>query len=484
MGSATTRCDERMDAIDRPSNAGTLRTPFDAQRRAFEVDRDPSLATRLDRLARVGAMTDEIAIDMAAAISADFGHRSTHVTELADVMVVRHAIDHARRRLPRWMKARRVATPLTLQPARSSVRPQPLGVVGVVSPWNYPYQLSMAPAISALAAGNRVMIKPSEATPRFAALLRHEVARRFAPDELVVVPGDSDLARAFVALPFDHLLFTGSTAVGREVAIAAARNLTPVTLELGGKSPAILAADCDLDEAVPRLMAGKLFNAGQTCIAPDYLLVHESLLDRLPDAMRRATRSLYPTIAGPDYCSIAGPRHLARLLRLLDDARARGATVVALHAERETRDGRLPPFAIFDVDERMAVMREEVFGPLLPVVTYRHVDEAIDHVNAHERPLALYWFGRDTVERDAVLARTLSGGVTVNDCLFHVAQEALPFGGVGASGHGRYHGEYGFRTFSHDKPVFVQSRWSGTGMMSPPYGRTFDRLARWMRWLA
>lgn len=459
-----------------------LQIVFAAQRNAHAADPVATRATRLDRLARLATMTDEIAVEMAAAISDDFGHRSAHETRLADVMVVRMAVLQARRQLRRWMRNRRVATPASFWPARSRIQPQPLGVVGIVSPWNYPYQLAMCPAVSAIAAGNRVMIKPSEATPRFAALLQRAVAARFSPDELSVVCGDAATARAFVSLPFDHLLFTGSTAVGREVAAAAAANLTPVTLELGGKSPAIFNADCDLAEAVPRLMAGKLFNAGQTCIAPDYLLVHESLVGRLADAMRAATRQLYPTIVdNPDYSAIVDARHLTRLQQLLDDARALGADVKPLHRETAVGDGKMPPFAVFGADDRMAMLQHEIFGPLLPVLTYRDLDEAIAYVNARERPLALYWFGRNRSDRDAVLARTVSGGVTVNDCLFHVAQQSLPFGGVGASGHGRYHGEYGFLTFSHDKPVFVQSKWSGTGLMSPPYGRAFETLARWVR---
>ena len=380
------------------------------------------------------------------------------------------------------MKPRRVPTTPAYWPGRSRVQAHPLGVVGVVSPWNYPMQLALAPTASALAAGNRVMIKPSELTPRFAALLQQAVGECFALDELAVVTGDAEQARAFVALAFDHLLFTGSTAVGREVALAAAANLTPVTLELGGKSPAIFDADCDLGEAVPRLMAAKLLNSGQTCIAPDYLLIHEGLLEPLADALRAATSRLYPTLAdNPDYTAIVNARHAERLQGLLDDAQALGARVVPLHGETATLERRMPPFLVLNVDNRMKLMREEIFGPILPVLTYRRLDEAIAYVNSHDRPLALYWFGRDRNDLQSVLEQTLSGGVTVNDCLWHVAQEALPFGGVGASGIGSYHGEHGFRTFSHVKPVFLQSKWSGLGLMSPPYGDTFKRLERWVR---
>lgn len=469
-------------ALPAAHDARTIAQIFARQREGFASERYPSYATRLDRLNRLLAMIERIAPEVEKTVSDDFGHRSAHVTRLTDVMVASSAIRHAQRRLRGWMRSRRMPTTPAYWPGRSRVQAHPLGVVGVVSPWNYPLQLAIGPTASALAAGNRVMIKPSELTPRFAALLQKGVRECFAPEELVVVTGNAEQARTFVALPFDHLLFTGSTAIGREVAVAAAANLTPVTLELGGKSPAIFNADCDLAEAVPRLMAAKLLNSGQTCIAPDYLFVHERLLAPLADALRVATARLYPTVAdNPDYTSIVDDRHLERLQGLLDDARGLGARVLQLHGETVTHERKMPPFLVLDVDERMKLMREEIFGPILPVLSYRRLDDVIAYINRHDRPLALYWFGRSREDLQAVLEQTLSGGVTVNDCLWHVAQEALPFGGVGASGIGSYHGEHGFRTFSHLKPVFMQSKWSGLGLMSPPYGRTFRRLERWVR---
>ena len=469
-------------ALSPGDGAETVEQVFARQRDAFATERNPSYATRLDRLNRLLAMIERIAPDVEKAVSDDFGHRSAHVTRLTDVMVACSAIRYAQRRLRGWMKPRRVPTTPAYWPGRSRVQAHPLGVVGVVSPWNYPLQLAICPAASALAAGNRVMIKPSELTPRFAALLQRAVGECFPPEELVVVTGNAEQARAFVALPFDHLLFTGSTAVGREVALAAAANLTPVTLELGGKSPVIFNADCDLAEAVPRLMAAKLLNSGQTCIAPDYLLIHERLLKPLADALRAATSLLYPSLAdNADYTSIVDARHVERLQGLLDDARALGARVLPLHDETVTVERKMPPFLVLDVNDRMKLMREEIFGPILPVLSYSRLEDAIAYINEHDRPLALYWFGRDRKDLQAVLEQTLSGGVTVNDCLWHVAQEALPFGGVGASGSGSYHGEHGFRTFSHVKPVFLQSAHSGVSLMSPPYGRTFRMLERWVR---
>ncbi|HZH05340.1 MAG TPA: coniferyl aldehyde dehydrogenase [Lautropia sp.] len=469
-------------ALPPKDDADTIQQLFARQRSAFATERFPSYATRLDRLNRLLAMIERIGPDVEKAVSDDFGHRSAHVTRLTDVMVASSAIRHAQRRLRGWMKPRRVPTTPAYWPGRSRVQAHPLGVVGVVSPWNYPLQLALGPAASALAAGNRVMIKPSELTPRFAALLQRAVRESFTSEELTVVTGDAEQARAFVALPFDHLLFTGSTAVGRKVALAAAANLTPVTLELGGKSPVIFNGDCDLAEAVPRLMAAKLLNSGQTCIAPDYLLVHERLLEPLTQALRSATSHLYPTVAdNADYTSIVDARHAERLQGLLDDARALGARVLPLHGETVMHNRKMPPYLVLDVDDRMKLMREEIFGPILPVLSYRRLDDAIAYINRHDRPLALYWFGRDRKDLQAVLEQTLSGGVTINDCLWHVAQEALPFGGVGASGIGSYHGEHGFRTFSHVKPVFLQSARSGLGLMAPPYGRTFRLLERWVR---
>ena len=372
-------------------------------------------------------------------------------------------------------------TALHFQPGSSRLIRQPLGVVGVVAPWNYPYQLTMGPTISAVAAGNRVMIKPSEVTARFSALLKRIVAEFFDETEMAVVTGDAEVGKAFCALPFDHLVFTGSTAVGRLVAESAARNLTPVTLELGGKSPAIIDPDCDIDVVAPRLAMGKLLNAGQTCIAPDYVLVPAGMENRFVDAMRRAVSKLYPTLAdNPDYSSIVSQHHYDRLSGLIADARAKGARVVELKAEGERLgDARkLAPTLLLGVDDEMRVLQEEIFGPVLPVIGYRDLDEAIRYVNRRDRPLALYWLGKNKRNRDKVLAQTISGGVTINDCIWHFGQESLPFGGVGASGMGACHGEWGFRALSKEKPVFIQSRHNALPLLHPPYGKTFDLIFR------
>jgi coniferyl-aldehyde dehydrogenase len=459
--------------------AAALEAALAAQRTAFGREMNPSLAARrdrIDRLLRLVASHEGAIVD---AVSADFGHRSRHETGLADIFVVLSAIRHTRRHMGRWMRARRVATALHLRPARSEVIRQPLGVVGVISPWNYPLQLALLPVAAALAAGNRVMLKPSELTPRFSALLRTLVANDFAADEFAVFPGDVELGRAFSRLPFDHLFFTGSTAVGRQIALAAAENLTPVTLELGGKSPAIVDADCDLDEAARRIAFAKLLNAGQTCVAPDYLLVPRARVDALVDSLKAAVDAMYPTLAGnPDYTSIVSDRHYRRLAQLVVDAQARGATAVPLSsaAAGDAAGRQFPPTALLQVNDDMGVMREEIFGPLLPVLPYDSLDAAIAYVNARPRPLALYWFGRHGAHRDRVLEQTISGGVTINDACWHVCQEFLPFGGVGASGMGAYHGQHGFLTFTKEKAVLHQSRVNGIALFRPPYGRRFDAL--------
>ncbi|NCT84870.1 MAG: coniferyl aldehyde dehydrogenase [Comamonadaceae bacterium] len=461
-----------------------LHLALTAQRRAFEAERMPSYEVRRDRLERLLAMTRRHGEALAAAMAQDFGHRARQESLLADIFTVESGARHALKSLRRWMKPRRVATPLHFLPGRNVLMRQPLGVVGVVSPWNYPYYLAMEPAVAALAAGNRVLIKPSELTPATSELMARLVAEHFRPEEMQVITGDAEVGKAFTQLPFDHLFFTGSTAVGRHVAQAAAKNLTPVTLELGGKSPAIVDRSCDLGLTASRLAFGKLFNAGQTCVAPDYLLVPRELVEPLSQRLLAEMRRMYPRIAGnADYTSIATPRHHARLQALLDDAAGRGARVLRTHDE-QPEDRRLVPALLLDVPPEATVMQEEIFGPLLPIVGYDRVDEALAHVNRGERPLALYWFGSDTDARDRVMRETHAGGVTINDCLWHLGQEEQPFGGVGASGMGAYHGEWGFRTFSKEKPLFIQSRFAGTRLFQPPYGATFEKLLALLQRLA
>ncbi|UDL92871.1 coniferyl aldehyde dehydrogenase [Mesorhizobium sp. PAMC28654] len=458
-----------------------LRERFDLQRSAFEAQPFPDLGVRKDRLTRLLALTEKHEADICSAIDADFGGRSTHETRLAELFVVRAGIRHALAHMRGWMRERRVATSLPFLPGRNRLVPQPLGVIGIVSPWNYPFQLGVAPATAALAAGNRVLIKPSELTPGFSALLADLFGRYFAPDEASVVTGDAEMGKAFVSLPFDHLLFTGSTAVGRQVAMAAAANLTPVTLELGGKSPAIFDPSCDLDAAVSSVAYGKLLNAGQTCIAPDYLLVPKGQAEVVAAKLATAVARLYPTLRdNPDYTSIISDRHHQRLRDMIAEARDAGADIVEVNPAGENFDAtrKMPPTLVRNANPNLRLMREEIFGPVLLILEYTGIDDAIDHVNRADRPLALYWFGRDAGNRQRILRETIAGGVTINDCMLHLVQENQPFGGVGASGMGAYHGEWGFRTFSKEKPVFLQSKLSAGGLLRPPYGKTFERLYR------
>jgi coniferyl-aldehyde dehydrogenase len=472
-------------ADDPSATIAPMRQAFDRMQAAFQSEMNPTFAARLDRLRRLSRMTKRHAQDIIDAISADFGNRSPHETLIADLLSVDEAITHARRHLRRWMSPKRMPTGIKYRPGYNRLIPQPLGVAGVVAPWNYPYQLSILPTVAALGAGNRVMIKPSELAPATAELMTRIVRETFGEDEVAVFPGDAAVGKAFVDLPFDHLFFTGSTAVGRLVAQAAAKNLTPVTLELGGKSPVIVDADSDFAKIMPMVAIGKLFNAGQTCIAPDYALVPRTRVDEFSAAMVREVAKLYPTLArNRDYTSIVNDRHYARLHDLLADAKSRGARIVEINPAGETLAPalrKIAPTLVLDAGDETAIMREEIFGPLFPVVAYDGVDDAIRYVNKRARPLALYWFGNNTVHRDRVLHGTIAGGVTVNGCLTHFAQESQPFGGVGASGSGSYHGEYGFRAFSKEKPVYYQSRLGLLPQLLPPYGKLLDSVLAWFK---
>lgn len=473
-----------MDAV---TPALPLRARFDAMHRASRIEPEVPLALRLDRLRRLRSLLDEGALSLGRAIEADFGVRSQRVTEVADLFVVRSLIATQRRYLARWMRPRRARTPFYLLPARGYVQPQPLGVVGVISPWNYPVQLALGPAAVALGAGNRVLLKPSELTPRTADWLERSITAAFAPDEFAVVQGGADVAADFAGLPFDHLFFTGSTAVGRKVAQAAACHLTPTTLELGGKSPCIVDASADLDEVAASIAHGKLFNGGQTCIAPDYVLLPAGRELAFAQAYWKAVERLFPSIEGnPDYTSQHDERHAARMHDIAAEAAMGGASVWSRQGPWDPRNPpppsrQLEPLLVIGAKPGMRLMEEEIFGPILPVLGHGSVDEAIAFINARPRPLALYWFGKDRRVRDRVLARTVSGGVTVNDTLLHIAHENLPFGGVGESGWGAYHGETGFQRFSHVKPVVVQSPWALTHWFHPPYGGRFDRLQAMLR---
>ncbi len=461
--------------LDAPSFSSELEHTFALQRQAFAANPMPSAAQRSQWLKSLGELLSEHRQALIEAISSDFSHRSADETLLAELLPSLLGIRDARKRLKRWMKPSRRHVGLAFQPASAKVVYQPLGVVGVIVPWNYPLFLAIGPLIGALAAGNRVMLKLSESTPATGELLKRLFARLFPEDLIAVVLGEAEVGMAFSRLPFDHLLFTGATSIGKHVMRAAAENLTPVTLELGGKSPVIVSADVPLKDAAERIAFGKTLNAGQTCIAPDYVLVPQDRVQGFVEAYRQAVRSFYPTLAdNPDYTAIINQRQLIRLNHYLDDATSKGAEVIALYEQGQAQ--RMPFSLLLNVSDDMLVMQDEIFGPLLPIVPYRHLDDALAYINERPRPLALYYFGYNKAEQQKVLEQTHSGGVCLNDTLMHAAQDDLPFGGVGPSGMGHYHGREGFLTFSQAKSVFIKQRFNAARLIYPPYGKAIQRL--------
>lgn len=453
-----------------------LPTLLDAQRAAF-VRNIPDYRQRMQALAALRDGLRACQADLLQAVSVDFGGRAHEETLLLELFPLFDQIRHARRYLKTWMRRRRVGSAWFLLPSRAYVQYQPLGVVGVIGAWNYPLLLSLGPLIDALAAGNHVLLKPSEVAPRTAEAIAALIAERFPATYVGCVRGDAETGAAFAALPFDHLFFTGSTRVGRQVLQAAAANLTPVTLELGGKSPAILHDSYPLGLAVERIMTAKLLNAGQTCVAPDYVLLPAGREGAFEREARRVVSAMYPCLHGnPDYTRIITARHLARLHELVRDAQEKGARIVSLSPANESyasADKLMPPMLVFDVNETMLLMQEEIFGPILPVVTHYSLDAALAFIHARPRPLALYYFDEDQRRINQVLTQTMSGGVAINDCLYHLGQHNLPFGGVGPSGMGHYHGFDGFVNFSKKRGVMVQRRLAMTALFRPPYrGRT------------
>lgn len=402
-----------------------------------------------------------------------------------DLVPVMDGLRYLGRNLDRWARAEPRGVALHFRPASNRVVHQPLGVVGIISPWNFPVALALLPLATAIAAGNRVMLKPSELTPATSALLSSMLGQIFAPDQVAVVLGDAGVGAAFSSLPFDHLLFTGSTPVGHAVMRAASEHLVPVTLELGGKSPVVIDRGWSLKRAARRIAWGKLANAGQTCVAPDYVLVADEELEPFVTTYAAEVQRLYPAIASnPDYGTIISDRHYARLAGLLDDARAKGARVLEIGTvsagQRHLHPRTFLPAIVTDVTDEMAVAREEIFGPILLVLPYRSIDDAVAYVNARPRPLALYFFGPDGPARRRVVERTTSGGVSINETLLHYAQDDIPFGGVGASGMGAYHGQVGFTRMSHAKGVFEQARFNVTDLLRPPFGAWFDRAMAYL----
>jgi len=455
------------------------------QRDAFFREGAPSLAQRKADLRKLKTAVLTRRSEIEKAVSTDFGNRSFYETRIMELAPVIQTINYLRRNLRTWMRPERRRVSLHFASGRASVVHQPLGVVGIVSPWNYPLSLALIPLATALAAGNRVMLKPSELAPNTTALLKSLLQDLYSEDQVAVVTGGPETGAMFAGLPFDHLAFTGSTTVGRSVMKKAAENLVPITLELGGKSPAVVGPGADMAAAATSIAYGKLANAGQTCIAPDYVLLPEDGAEAFLNSYRNAVCKLFPEgVRGKNYTSIIDTRHVTRLRDLVEDARRKGGRIVEIApgALAHVGDRKFTPTVILDVTDDMMVMREEIFGPILPIVTYRDIDDAIAYVNGRPRPLALYYFGRNGESRRKVLERTTSGNVTVNDTLMHYVQNDLPFGGIGESGMGAYHGREGFKTFSHAKGIFEQSRWNLGGLLRPPFRRITNTAIRYLCW--
>lgn len=472
----------RPAAVGVPADAAIL---LERQRAAFVAEGAVTTRVRLDRLGRALGLLVTHQQEFCNALAEDYGKRPPAMTLLMDVYPAVQTLRHARRNLRRWMRPRPVTTglPLGVPGTRSEILYQPLGVVGIISPWNFPVALSFGPLAAALAAGNRCLLKPSEITAATTRLTEELISKYFDPSEVAVVSGGPDIADSFSRLPFDHLMFTGSTEVGRKVMTAAAQHLVPVTLELGGKCPVIIGRSADIDRAVDRILLGKLANAGQICLAPDHLFVPREKVEPLVRAAQSWVARAYPAWAeNPDYTSLITPRHASRARELVADAVAKGARAIALPEVPATSgdERRVAPTLILDATEDMRVMREEIFAPILPLIAYDRLEEPLGRINRNARPLALYYFGRDERELRQILDRTISGGVTVNDIAAHFMVENLPFGGVGASGMGAYHGERGFRQFSHARAVFRQTRLDVAGLIGlrPPYGSRLQRFLK------
>jgi len=462
------------------SAAAALRAILDNQRRAFRAEGPVALATRVDRLDRCIALLVDNKAAICAAVNADFGCRSKYVTLMTDVMNSVGSLKFVKKNLKKWMKPERRTPfmPMNFLGAKAHVHYQPKGVVGIMTPWNVPVNMIFSPLADVLGAGNRAMVKPSEYTPHTAEIMRHLFAQYFEQSEVTVVTGGPEVGAAFSSLPLDHLIFTGATSIGRLVMRAAAENMVPVTLELGGKSPVIVGEDCDIQQAAERIITGKAMNGGQLCVSPDYCFVPQSRLEAFINRCKAVIAEQFPTVQGnPDFVSCINERHYDRVKGYIDEATAKGARVIPLCPAGEEfsarKDHKLALHLVVNPDNDLACMQDEIFGALLNVKAYDHLQEVIDFINARERPLALYYFGRDKAEQDRVINETLSGGVAVNAIALHVASDDLPFGGVGHSGMGNYRGRDGFRTFSHARGVYREgfvdlAKLAGT---LPPYGQ-------------
>ena len=461
-----------------------MKATLDQQREDYLKEGVVSAATRIDRLERGIDALIKYQDKIVEALNADFTCRPREVSLLTDVGASITAMKHCKKHVRKWMKTEKRPTmfPLNLLGGRSRVEYQPLGVVGIIAPWNFPISMVFSPLAGVLAAGNRAMIKPSEFTPATSAVIAEMIAEAYDPKEVATFDGGPEVGQAFSTQAFDHMIFTGATSIARHIMAAASRNLVPLTLELGGKSPVVISRSADIEKSLGRIMLGKTLNAGQICLAPDYLLVPEEKLHEVIAAAQKAVTEMYPKLLdNPQYTSVINERHHQRLSGYLAEAEERGQKLIPINPAGEDfsqQQGtlKIPPTLIPEPADDLKMMEEELFGPLLPIRTYREFEETINYVNAKPRPLAAYYFGEDKQEEEAFVSRTTSGGVCINDVIMHVMQEELPFGGVGPSGMGAYHGFRGFQTFSHAKSIYRQARVNiaKLGGMLPPYGKTTE----------
>ena len=468
------------------TSADDMQKILDRQKRAYLNDGLVSNEVRHDRLERAVNVIKKNEERLVDAMSADFGHRSHHQSRFTDIASSIGPLRHAQKNLKRWRKSekRSAMFPLSLLGAKARVDYQPLGVVGVISPWNFPVNLTFTPLAGVLSAGNRCMIKPSEYTPETSKAIAEAISEEFDIEEIAVVLGGPETGASFSGLPFDHLLFTGATSIAKHVLSAASENLVPVTLELGGKSPVIVGESANMDATAGAIMAGKMMNAGQICLAPDYVFLPKTRVQEFVESSKKAVSKMFPTLLdNPDYTSVINDRHFDRISSYIDEAKQKGVEVVEINPAnedfRQQPHNKIPPTLIIDPPEELQVMQDEIFGPVMPIKSYDQVEETISYVNDRPRPLGLYYFGSNSKEESDVLNRTTSGGVTVNDVVMHVAQEDLPFGGVGPSGMGSYHGEDGFKRFSHAKAIYTQTK-LGTVLeaLRPPYGDSILKMAK------
>ena len=465
-----------------------MQEALQAQRDSYLQEGAVSAETRIDRIDRAIDVLVRYGEKVSDALNSDFTCRPREVNLLTDVIGSVGSMKHAKKHVRKWMKPEKRPTifPLNLLGGRSRIEYQPKGVVGVVAPWNFPVSMVFQPMACILAAGNRVMVKPSEFTPATSEVIAEMIADGFDPTEATVITGGPDVGQAFSSLPFDHMIFTGATGIARHIMAAASRNLVPVTLELGGKSPVIISRSADIDKALQRVMLGKTLNAGQICLAPDYLMVPEEKLNDVIEAAQKAVAEMYPKLLDNEqYTSVVNERHYQRLNGYLKEAEERGEKVIPINPGNEDFSNqensfKIPPTLVSEPAEDLAMMEEEMFGPVLPIRTYKNFDETIDYINAKPRPLAAYYFGEDKAEEEAMISRTTSGGVCVNDVIMHIMQEDLPFGGIGPSGMGNYHGIEGFKTFSHAKSIYRQTsvNVAKLGGMLPPYGSSTEKTIK------